>query len=176
MPVFRTEKMIAYFRGMEKSTGIEAGRRFEDGTIHSLPQDYADMIGWKELADITREAWDQVEHKDRSFIYCENYGEASAIVVYGNKYGLPEPVSFHDSYWYWIPRSFDKEIESIIYINDEMGDDVKALFADIREIGRISNPDAREYGTTVYLCMKPTASFNDFWKERVAMIESSTDE
>ena len=34
---------------LEQKYGIDIGRRFEDGSIHSLPQDYADMLGWEEL-------------------------------------------------------------------------------------------------------------------------------
>ena len=49
-------------------------------------------------------------------------------------------------------RVFDPDITSFIYINDEMGKDVKLLFNKITEVGKISNPDAREFGTTVYLC------------------------
>ena len=32
--------------------GMDFVCRFEDNTIHSLPQDYADMLGWEELAGI----------------------------------------------------------------------------------------------------------------------------
>ena len=42
-----------------------------------------------------------------------------------------------------------------------------SLFQDIQEVGHITNPLAREYGIRVYLCQKPRASFNQFWKLRV---------
>jgi hypothetical protein len=44
------------------------------------------------------------------------------------------------------------------------------LFAEIHEIGQISNPLAREFGTKVYLCKKPRQSFNRFWEERIKEI------
>ena len=37
-------------------------------------------------------------------------------------------------------------------------------------IGRISNPDAREFGTAVYLCEDPVMSFNKFWTERLKQL------
>ena len=55
----------------------------------------------------------------------------------------------------------------MVYINDEMGEDVKQVFRKITKIGSIANPDAREFGTTVWLCEDPAESFNKFWKERV---------
>ncbi len=56
----------------------------------------------------------------------------------------------------------------LIYINDELGEDVKDLFRKITNVGSNANPDAREYGTTVYLCEDPVMSFNDFWNERIS--------
>ncbi|MCX6303068.1 MAG: glycosyltransferase family 39 protein [Bacteroidia bacterium] len=166
IPVYKTEKLISYFKSLEEKYGMTFGRRFEDGTIHSLPQDYADMLGWEELTAVTSKAWQMVNDKNACFIYCENYGQAGAITVIGKKYGLPEAVCFSESFMYWFPEKFDPDIKSLIYINDEMGDDVAALFGKITNVGSITNPDAREYGTTVYLCEDPVRSFNEFWIER----------
>jgi hypothetical protein len=156
---------------LDEKYGIDVGRRFEDGSIHSLPQDYADMLGWEELTSVAAKAYGMIESKSSAFIYCENYGEAGAITVIGKKYGLPEAVSFNESFQYWIPKQFDPDITSLVYINNEMGEDVKLFFKKITLVGSISNPDAREFGTSVFLCQEPVASFNDFWKERLSQLE-----
>jgi hypothetical protein len=166
IPVYKTEKLIGYFKDLEIKYGMTFFRRFEDNSIHSLPQDYADMLGWEELTAVTSKAWQMVNDRNACFIYCENYGQAGAITVIGKKYGLPEAVSFNESFLYWFPEKFDPDIKSFIYINDELGDDVAALFGKITNVGSIANPDAREYGTTVYLCEDPVRSFNEFWIER----------
>jgi hypothetical protein len=167
VPVYRTVKLVAYFEKLRTRYGMDFVTRFEDNSIHSLPQDYADMLGWEELTAITARAWDTVQNKKAAFIYGENYGQAGAITVIGQKYGLPEAVCFNESFRYWIPRSFDPDITTMIYINDEPGDDVKALFRKISVAGKISNPDAREFGTTVYVCQDPVESFNKFWSIRI---------
>jgi len=141
--------------------------RFEDNSIHSLPQDYADMIGWEELAAVAGKAWNMVPDKKAAFIYCENYGQAGAITVIGKRYGLPEAVCFSESFRYWIPMQFDPDIKSMIYINDVPGEDVKHFFRKISVVGSITDRDAREYRTTVYLCGDPVDSFNKFWKLRI---------
>ena len=171
LPVLDKEGLKAYFKVLDEKYGIDLGRRFEDGTIHSLPQDYADMIGWGELTAITDSAYNMIGDKQTSVIYGENYGQAGAITVIGKKYGLPEAVSFSESFRYWFPREFPVEMKSFVYINDEPGEDVKELFARITLIGRISDPDAREYGTGVFLCEEPVTSFNTFWKERTKDIK-----
>jgi len=42
------------------------------------------------------------------------------------------------------------------------------LFGKITIVGSIKNPDAREYGTTVYLYEDRVMSFNDFRNERIS--------
>jgi hypothetical protein len=168
MAVFNREGLKEYFRGQEEKLGLTVGRRFEDGSIHSLPQDYADMIGWEELTAVAARAYGSVSDKKACLIYCENYGQAGAITIIGKKYGLPEAVCFSESFRFWFPGSFSPDIKSFIYINDEMGDDVKSFFRKITVAGSITDPDAREYGTTVWLCEDPVGSFNAFWVLRTA--------
>jgi hypothetical protein len=85
---------------------------------------------------------------------------------------MPAAISFSDNFRYWIPWNPDHEITEFIYINNELGKDVGLLFEDIQEIGRITNPLAREYGTQVYLCKKPRISFNQFFHERLQKFKS----
>ncbi len=164
IPVYDQDGMINYFKKLEDNYGLLLGRRFEDGSIHSLPQDYADQLGWEELVAITAKGYAKIPNKTRGAIYCENYGQAGAVAVIGKKYKLPEPLSFNESFRYWAPKDFQPEITHLIYINDELGEDVATLFQDVEIIGQVSNIHAREYGTTVYLCSNPRSSFNTFWK------------
>jgi hypothetical protein len=173
LAVYKTNGLVKYFSKLESKYGIVIGRRFEDGSIHSLPQDYADMLGWEELTAIAEKAYQMVEDKKAAFIYCENYGQAGAITIIGKKYGLPEPVCFQESFRYWIPTKFEPDITSFIYINGQLGGDVQKLFNKITKVGSISNPDAREYGTSVYLCQQPVISFNIFWNSRLQVLNSS---
>lgn len=168
LPVWDKDGLVTYYSDLEEKYGADFGRRFEDGTIHSLPQDYADMTGWEEFAKLAGNAYSMIEDKTAAIIYAENYGQAGAVTIIGKKYELPEAVSFHESFRYWFPHEFPVEIKSLVYINHSLGEDVEELFASIRLIGRITEPDAREYGAAVYLCEKPVTSFNDFWRERTA--------
>ncbi len=167
LPIFKSDGLVRYFHVLETKYGLIIGRRFEDNSIHSLPQDYADMLGWEELTSITEKAYSMIKDKKASFIYCENYGQAGAITIIGKKYGLPEAISFNESFRYWIPKKFNPDITSLIYINGELGKDIQLAFKKIILVGKISNPDAREYGTQVYLCEEPNGSFNEFWKRRL---------
>ena len=168
LPIYDVEGMIGYFDALDQKYGIDAGRRFEDGTVHSLPQDYADMLGWDELTRLVQKAYQQTGDKRNALIYCENYGQAGAVAMIGKKYKLPQPMCFSESFLYWAPDLLDHEIREFIYVNDELGEDLRQGFADIREVGRIQNAHAREYGTRVYLCRQPNADVRAFLRERIA--------
>jgi hypothetical protein len=56
--------------------------RWEDGKDHLLPQDFADMLGWKELALKVDSAYLKLPNKDNTLILCDNYGQAGAINFY----------------------------------------------------------------------------------------------
>jgi len=167
IPVFGPEKLAGYFKVLVRDFKMDFLCRFEDGSIRSLPQDYADMIGWEELTGIAAEAWNMIEDKNSAFIFCENYGYAGAVTIIGKKYGLPEAVSFHESFRYWIPLVFNPDITSAVYINDEVGDDVGQIFGKVTKVGSISNPLSRECGTSVWLFEEPLGSFNSYWLDNV---------
>jgi hypothetical protein len=145
---------------------------WEDGKTHALPQDYADMQGWREIAAMVISAWQQSGDNEHTLIYAENYGQASAIDWYGRRAGLPPVLSFNDTYLLWAPDSLDREVSTFIYVNDELGEDVQAIFGDIVAVDELKTPFAREKGTRVYLCKAPRTSFRDFYAARIGGIKA----
>jgi hypothetical protein len=172
IPVFSKPKLVEYFKVLTTEYGMGGICSFEDTSIHSLPQDYADMVGWRELAAVVGKAWKMIPDKKSAAIYCENYGQAGAVTIIGKEYGLPDALCFSESFRYWLPDHFDPDLRTLVYINDEPGDDIKKFFQKITKVGGITDPDSREFGTSVYLCEDPVASFNKFWIERVKSIRA----
>jgi hypothetical protein len=167
IPIMSAKNLAGYYAKMPEKMGAEALLRWEDGRMHPLPQDFADMLGWDELGSIVIKACDSIQDKSRIMIYAENYGQAGAIEHYAKPYGMPPVVSFSDSYLMWAPDSIAPGIDLFFYVNGELGGDVDSLFARIDSIGSITNPYAREHGTTVYLCRSPRADFSSFWTGRI---------
>ncbi len=168
LPLFAPPKMAEYCIWAREALHFDVITRWEDGHHHRLPQDFADMLGWPEIGQAAIRAYQQVPPGTPVLIYGENYGQAGAVDYFGRKADLPPAVSFSDSYRLWMPQHTNAE--TLIYINDELGDDVQAIFADIRPMGSVRDSFAREVGTTVYLCQDPRRSFADFWAERVREI------
>jgi len=171
IPFMQPERMAKYLDRLE-TWGIPTNRIHEDREKHPLPQDYADMLGWYDIAESARLAYDKVENKETIAIYGENYGIAGAVSLINASHGMPEVLSFSDAFGYWIPEKFEPDVEALIYINDEMGNRVKALFDDIQVIGRVDDPLSRQLGVTTYLCQKPNRSFNEFWQETLVLVRA----
>jgi hypothetical protein len=167
IPIMPAGKLADFYSKIPPKMGAEALLRWEDGRMHPLPQDFADMLGWDELGNLVIRACDTIADKNRIMIYAQNYGQAGAIEHYGGPYGLPHVASFSDSYALWIPDSVKVNQDIFFYINNELGGDVDSLFIRIDTVGSITNPYARELGTTVFLCRQPRSDFNAFWKSRV---------
>jgi hypothetical protein len=166
LPYASFEKVKKY---CDPQTGIP--QRWEDGKLYPVPQDYADMTGWKELAGIVAKAYNQLDdsEKKRCIIYAENYGQAGAIQFYGHRNGLPDPISFSDSYLLWAPDSISNG--PFIYINDEVGD-MDELFNSYPEIGRVNNEYFRENGIMVLLCTNPKEQWKEFYARKVKSLKS----
>ncbi|MEK7254269.1 MAG: glycosyltransferase family 39 protein, partial [Bacteroidota bacterium] len=162
LPVFEPEKEARYFEKMKNVPGLQAPLRWEDGNYYPLPQDFADMLAWDELADLVGKTWQSLPDKSSAAIYAENYGQAGAIEHFGRlqvlsfkdtywigypgvplPYEIPQVLSFSDAYRYWLPDSLPANFQTLIYVNDELGDDMLSFFADIQEVGRLQTPYAR---------------------------------
>jgi Dolichyl-phosphate-mannose-protein mannosyltransferase len=83
--------------------GITAVVRTNRGVVESLPQDFADMLGWQHLAGQVSEVFHALPAGDqaKATIWATNYGRAGAIDWYGPALGLPPAICPVGSYWYF---------------------------------------------------------------------------
>jgi hypothetical protein len=134
-----------------------------DATV-PLPQLYADMFGWQDMAATVSRVYHALPQTEQSgcAILTGNYGEAGAIDYYGSKLGLPKAISGHNSYFYWGPRSYSGECVILFGDNAET---TRKLFGDVQQVATITNPYAMpgEQNLPVYLCRKPSAPLAELW-------------
>jgi hypothetical protein len=147
------------------SNGIPAFRvKTERDAPVALPQLYADMFGWDDMAGVISGVYHNIPASERSAcaILAGNYGEAGAINYYGPKLGLPKAISGHNSYFDWGPRQYTG---NCMIIFGERATDFTKLFGDVQRVATISNPHAMEVeqNVPVYLCRKPVAPLSALW-------------
>lgn len=141
---------------------------WDNGTRHNFSQAYADMTGWNELAGIVAKAYNSLtdEEKTRCTIFGEkSYGYAGAVYFYGKRYGLPEAVTFHESYVFWAPDSIPDG--PLIYIYRDRND-MDEIFSEVSEIGSVDNIYFREKGLKVFLCRSPRKDVRKIYKDLAA--------
>ncbi len=159
LPILPIDEFIRY----QKITGLtpSAGEHQEQGI---LPQYYADMFGWREMAEEVAAVYRSLPEEDRAgaVFYAENYGEAAAIDVFGRRLGLPPAISGHNSYYVWGPRGHDGSV-MIIIGGDE--DHYASLFRSVTLAGRITSPYAMPYETNqpVYVLRGLKVPLGTFW-------------
>lgn len=145
--------------------------RWEDGKEHQLPQDYADMLGWRELAHKTDSIFNSIPDKENILVLCDNYGQAGAINYYST---VPDigAVSMNADYINWFPLA-TKNIRHVILVKesddrDPERLDEQALFKSIARVGTIENAYAREKGTAIYLLKDATVSINKLLEKDIS--------
>lgn len=87
----------------------------ESGSTSTL-QGFADMYGWKEMADATWQAYNQLSEEERKqvVIVTTNYGEAAALEFYG----LPNVQSGHNQYWLWRKQAWDGKVAILVGVGE----------------------------------------------------------
>ncbi len=143
--------------------------RWEDGKDHSLPQDFADMLGWKELAGKVDSIYRNLPDIDQTLILCDNYGEAGAINFYTQNRKI-RANSFNADYLNWF--DLNTNITQIILVktatdNDELEKTAQSLFDTVFVAGRITNELAREEGTTIYVLKGAKTDINKYLQDNV---------
>ncbi len=165
LPILGMERMAAYSKPVAQFTN-----RWEDGKVYILPQDYADMTGWKELGELVGKTWSELPDSVKSscFIFAQNYGEAGAVNFYGAKYACPQPISFNDEFLLWAPDSVG--MKPLLYIDNDMGD-IEFLYQNVQFVGEIQNPYFRENGLKLYYCTNPIQAFPAFYADKVKRLK-----
>lgn len=148
MPLRSPSEIMSYLKSYEKMGLL----RWEDGQNHLLPQDFADMQGWREMADKALLAYKMIPENelDKTLIFCDNYGQTGALNYY-DRSKMPKAYSFVTDYIFWMPRL--KEIRNIVYVGKLPKHEFVEMFDSLRIVGRVENEFAREKGTTIFLLL-----------------------
>ncbi|WP_139125764.1 hypothetical protein [Arcticibacter eurypsychrophilus] len=127
--------------------------RWEDGKQHLIPQDYADMLGWKELAEKVDSICEGLPKLDHTLILCDNYGQAGAINYYKKNKEI-QAHSFEADYVSWL--KYDQKISDVILVKESDDEDSERkteipLFQEVYLSAKRINKYAREDTISIYV-------------------------
>lgn len=161
LPVLSAEQYIRF----SDALGVKT-KNMESNAESDLPQFYADMHGWKDLAATVDTVYRSLTDEERSacVIYAQNYGQASAITHYGRPYGLPAAVSGHNSYFLWGPGAVTDP--SVVIIVGGRQSDHEQGFEEVNIATVYSSPYIMPYedNKPVYVCRRAKAQLGDLWQ------------
>ena len=126
--------------------------RWEDGKDHLLPQDFADMLGWKELAFKVDSIYLKLPNQTNTLILCDNYGQAGAINYYTRQKLRAD--SFNADYINWFDLT--KKYKNLIRVKEQNGagtelEKTSPFFQNSMLAASITNRYAREFGTSIFI-------------------------
>lgn len=131
-PVLPVETFVRYAAALGQKPGTE-----ERQALGRLPQFYADMQGWRAMAEAVAGVVHALPAEDRAkaCVFGQNYGEAGAIEYFARALDLPPAISAHNSYWLWGPGPCTGEV--IVVIGDRR-ERLEERFADV-QLGGVSH-------------------------------------
>jgi hypothetical protein len=140
-----------------------------DFTIGVTGDLFTEMIGWQDLTKQVADIYQSIpeSEKPNTVILAGNYGEAGALDLYGDAYGLPRIISGGNSYWY---RGYgDFEPETVIVVGFD-GDYARRFFKSCEFSGTVKNSynvknEETTRHTSLYVCREPRQPWSEMWQE-----------
>ena len=162
LPVLPPEPMARY----AAAAGISAGVQTNRGERLSLPQDYADMTGWREKAEAVAAIYGRLSPTEQAeaVLYGNNYGQAGALEFYGRQLALPPVVSLAGSFYLFGPGRRAGHI--VILVGVELSDVRSLGCGSLAEVTRVKNRwgVTEEQDVPILLCRHPRQTLQEFWK------------
>ncbi|HEX4065121.1 MAG TPA: glycosyltransferase family 39 protein [Acidobacteriaceae bacterium] len=161
IPVLPPQRLVAWQKTMHFTPHDSENH---DATI--LPQFYADRFGWQEMVAKVAKIYDSLPPQERAVtgIYTGNYGEASAINLFGPKYGLPVAISGHQAYWMWGPHGYTGQ--EMIIINGATLAAMKPFYQSCTIEARMDNPLSMPWEKgPIFLCRGRKGTYEADWKD-----------
>jgi hypothetical protein len=109
-----------------------------------LPQILSDRFGWPQMVQGFTARYNALPPDVRSHtaIFCDNYGEASAVNILGRKYGLPIAISGHNNYFYWGWNGYTGD--SVLTLGDR-SEDYTGTYGEVIDLGPFDAPWTMNY-------------------------------
>ena len=139
----------------------------EHKELAELPQFYADMFGWEEMAKNVSLVYEKIpdDEKSKTLVYTNNYGDAGAIEYYNKKYDLPKVLSAHNNFWIWGWDYLNEEIKNVIIIGGNREDHLNS-FEEVEQVLTHNTKYAMPYENNlpIFICRNLKRDFRMIWE------------
>ena len=125
-------------------------------------------MGWPHVVAEVAETFDSLPLDDRATatILTSNYSEAGAINFWRDKYGLPEAISGHNTYWWWGYGQPRGGPVIAVGLSKQVLD---RYWADVQPVALLGSDgfivDPQEQGSVIWLCRDQKVPWEAIWLE-----------
>jgi hypothetical protein len=160
VPILSVRASAAYAAWLDGGAALRTNR----GLRGKLPQDYADMLGWRDEAAALQSVYRSLSQAEQrqAVIATGNYGEAGAAEFYQSEFALPPVVSSAGSFWFFGPGTMPGNV--LIALGSDPADLARG-WTSVREIRRLSRPwsVAEERDVPIYVATGPRMTLQQLW-------------
>lgn len=160
LPLLPQEQMARY----SVAIGATSALRTNEGELDRLPQDYADMLGWKEQVAAVAVVYNSLSPSDRrrAVVIAGNYGEAGAIDFYAPAFGLPNAISAAGTYWFFGPGKLPGDIAVTVGVPEN---ELRQFFGDVKLVRRVTHEWAvpEERDVPIHIASRPLMTLQQIW-------------
>ncbi len=160
-PIFSPQGYLSYTQAI----GL-APKNAEVYDSGALPQFYADMFGWQELADSVDAAVSRLPEDDLNnlHVFCWNYGEAGALTYYSDQLNIPPVISPHNSHYLWGYGNYDGKNLLFIGTSKEY---LEKWFESVELVGKTKCELCMPYESDnpIWICKNLKVTVDEMWKQ-----------
>lgn len=173
LPMMKPQELADWYKA--KGINTTGSFKWEDQQYHPLPQDFADMIGWRELAEKTAAVYKSLpdSQQQKTMIYCRGYFTAGALNYHAKNLGLPEVYSDNASFLFWMPEQY--HFKHLILVGKRMPDADDIVFQQFERVtikDSIHYPLFRETGMKIILFENGNDSLQSITERGVAVLKA----
>jgi tetratricopeptide (TPR) repeat protein len=125
----------------------------------------ADRFGWEEMAQDVARVYHEAQDTSAGVIgiAAGNWGEASALHVYAERFGLPEPICTDG--WYYFDALQRNDFRERYVVVGTSPAQVRSLFARVEQKAVFTHPYCRpnENNNVIFLCSRPKVNLRRYW-------------
>jgi dolichyl-phosphate-mannose-protein mannosyltransferase len=143
-----------------------AGAQQEAGDIYGMPQSLADRFGWEQQVALIAQVYHSLppDQQRVACIFTENYGEAGALVQFGERYHLPPVISGHNAFYLWGPDGCTGQVLITINISPQ---DAAQGYTSVTLAAKTSCPECVDFenNAPILILRQPKVPFAELWSQ-----------
>lgn len=138
----------------------------EQHSATALPEFFGDQLGWHSLAQTVARVYHALpaDQQRVTGIFAGNYGQASALNIFGRTLGLPVTISGHQNYWLWGDHGYTGH--EMIVVTDAAPQAMRGIYRTCTVAAHQTSPYTMPWEQRyIYVCNDRLQTYSSDWAE-----------